>query len=54
MILNIPTNGNVRLIADVSLWSGLETVELDGTVVSHKSSYTYSTPHFFDRLEDGK
>lgn len=54
MILDIPTDGRFRLTAHVSIWSGAERIELDGQTISEKSSYTYLTPHSFDRIEDGK
>lgn len=54
MIVNIPTNDRFLLTAYVSMWSGAERLELDGEVISEKSSYTYLTPHSFERVEDGK
>jgi hypothetical protein len=54
MIINIPTNNDFSLRADVSLWSGHESLELDGRVISTKSGLTVVSVHTFDRVEDGR
>jgi hypothetical protein len=54
MIIDIPTNSDFTLKADVSRWTGAEVLELDGTVISRNKGWHFVTAHVFDRVEDSK